>query len=147
MQFGRRTEASASRAPPPTRQSANRSALRLGSEYVQKNCAILGVHPKNWEQIGNRVGTNYQRTSVKQIEQRARKSLRSKDGPIQSWAHNPKVVSSNLTPATNSKSCFRIVLRNECRANWKLRFIAQFAQLKSQASSLAPVLPIGLVVL
>jgi integrase len=28
--------------------------------------------------------------------------LRSKDGPIQSWAHNPKVVSSNLTPATIS---------------------------------------------
>ncbi len=38
------------------------------------------------------------------VEQRIRKSLRSKDGPIQSWAHNPKVVSSNLTPATISLS-------------------------------------------
>src|SRR6266849_633859 len=47
---------------------------------------------------GNRLGTNYRRTGVKQAEQRVRKSLRSKDGPIQSWAHNPKVVGSNPTP-------------------------------------------------
>jgi len=32
------------------------------------------------------------------MEQHVRKSLRSKDGPIQNQAHNPKVVSSNLTP-------------------------------------------------
>src|SRR6267154_2907424 len=61
-------------------------------------------------------------------------------------AHNPKVVSSNLTPATISKSCFRIVLRNKRRANWCFRFIAQFAQFKSQPSFLAPFPPISLVV-
>jgi hypothetical protein len=61
-------------------------------------------------------------------------------------AHNPKVVSSNLTPATISKSCFRKVLRNERRANRHLQFIAQFAQRKSQTSSLAPSPPISLVV-
>jgi hypothetical protein len=32
--------------------------------------------------------------------QHIRKSLRSKEGPILHPAHNPKVVSSNLTPAT-----------------------------------------------
>src|ERR1700737_4250471 len=48
-------------------------------------------------------------------------------------AHNPKVVSSNLPPATISKSCFRIVLRNKRWANWCFRFIAQFAQFKSLA--------------
>src|SRR5258706_5734699 len=61
-------------------------------------------------------------------------------------AHNPKVVSSNLTPATISKSCFRKVLRNERRANRHLQFIAQFAQPKSQTSSLTPFPPISLVV-
>src|ERR1700722_15259486 len=53
-------------------------------------------------------------------------------------AHNPKVVSSNLTPATISCSAFRKVLRNERRANRHLQFIAQFAQLKSQTSAFAP---------
>ena len=32
---------------------------------VQKNCAILGVHPTNWEQIENKLGTNYRGTPVK----------------------------------------------------------------------------------
>src|ERR1700674_504052 len=53
-----------------------------------------------------------------------------------SSTHNPKVVSSNLTPATISKSRFRKVLRNERRANRHLQFIAQFAQPKSQTSPL-----------
>ena len=63
-----------------------------------------------------------------------------------SSTHNPKVVRSNLTPATISKSCFRIVLRDKRRANWCFRFIAQFAQFKSQPSFLAPFPPISLVV-
>jgi hypothetical protein len=56
---------------------------------------------ENWEQIGNKLGTNYQRTTVNQIDQPIRKLLRSKDELVFSPAHNPKVVSSNLTPATN----------------------------------------------
>jgi hypothetical protein len=28
-------------------------------------CLITGVHPKNWEQIENKLGTNYRRTPVK----------------------------------------------------------------------------------
>ncbi len=61
-------------------------------------------------------------------------------------AHNPKVVSSNLTPATISKTCPGIGLRYERRANWCFRFIAQFAHFKSQPSFLAPFPPISLVV-
>jgi hypothetical protein len=38
---------------------------------------------------------------VNQVYQHVRKSLRSKDGLVHYPAHNPKVVSSNLTPATN----------------------------------------------
>jgi len=38
---------------------------------------------------------------VNQVDQHIRKSLRSKDGLVFYPAHNPKVVSSNLTPATN----------------------------------------------
>ncbi|MHB8499902.1 MAG: hypothetical protein ACYDHE_03045, partial [Candidatus Acidiferrales bacterium] len=34
------------------------------------------------------------------VDQHIRKSLRSKDGLVFYPAHNPKVVSSNLTPAT-----------------------------------------------
>ena len=49
-------------------------------------------------------------------------------------------------PATISKSCIKIVLRNKRRANWHPRFIAQFAQSKSQPSFLAPFPPISLVV-
>ena len=49
------------------------------------------IYP-NWEQTANRLGTNYRRTGVNWVEQEARKSLRSKDGPIQSWAHNPKAA-------------------------------------------------------
>src|SRR6267143_7153082 len=49
-------------------------------------------------------------------------------------------------PATISKSCFRKVLRDERRANRHLQFIAQFAQPKSQTSSLTPFPPISLVV-
>ena len=37
---------------------------------------------------------------MKSVDQRIRKSLRSKDGPVFYPAHNPKVVSSNLTLAT-----------------------------------------------
>jgi hypothetical protein len=53
-------------------------------------------------------------------------------------ALNPKVVSSNLTPATIFKTCLSTGLRDEQRANWCQTFIAQFAQLKSQPSFLAP---------
>ena len=53
------------------------------------------------EQIENKLGTNYRRTPVNQVDQHMRKSLRSKDGLVFYPAHNPKVVSSNLTPATN----------------------------------------------
>ena len=53
-------------------------------------------------------------------------------------AHNPKVVSSNLTPATISKTCFMTGLRDSWRANWEQVLVTQFAQLKSQASLLAP---------
>src|SRR5258708_4849374 len=60
-------------------------------------------------------------------------------------AHNPKVVSSNLTPATISKTCPKMGLRDQRRANWHPRFIAQFAQLKSQTSPLAPSPSIRLV--
>jgi hypothetical protein len=49
-------------------------------------------------------------------------------------------------PATISKSCFRIVLRNKRRANWCFPFIVQFAQFKSQPSFLAPFPSIGHVV-
>jgi hypothetical protein len=55
----------------------------------------------NWEQIENKLGTKYRRTPVNQVDQHIRKSLRSKDGLVFYPAHNPKVVSSNLTPATN----------------------------------------------
>ena len=62
----------------------------------------LILHLNNWEQIENKLGTNYQRTAVNQVDQHMRKSLRSKDGLVFCPAHNPKVVSSNLTPATIS---------------------------------------------
>jgi hypothetical protein len=50
----------------------------------------------NWEQIGNK----WRETPVKQGDQAVRKLLKSKDGLIDFSTHNPKVVSSNLTPAT-----------------------------------------------
>jgi hypothetical protein len=52
-------------------------------------------------QIENKSGTNYRRTAVNQVDQHIGKSLRGKDGLVFYPAHNPKVVSSNLTPATN----------------------------------------------
>jgi hypothetical protein len=58
----------------------------------------------NWEQIENKLGTNYRRTPVNQVDQHLRKSLKSKDGLAFYPAHNPKVVSSNLTPATNLRN-------------------------------------------
>jgi hypothetical protein len=88
----------------------------------------------NWEQIENKLGTNYRRTPVNQADQHIRKSLRSKDGLVFYPAHNPKVVSSNLTPATISKTCLKIGLRGELVPC----FLAQFAQLKSQTSPLTP---------
>src|ERR1700730_14803240 len=87
--------------------------------------------------------------SVFWVQNRTKRSNRSERCPLfpcvslhgfvprvgRNCAHNPKVVSSNLTPATISKSCFRMVLRNKRRANWCLRFIAQFAQRVSPTSS------------
>jgi hypothetical protein len=49
-------------------------------------------------------------------------------------------------PATISKGCPKTGLRNKRRANWCLRFIAQFAQAICQPSFLAPFPPINLVV-
>jgi hypothetical protein len=51
----------------------------------------------------HKLGTNREQTieeAVNQVEQHIRKSLRSKDGLVFYPAHNPKVVSSNLPPAT-----------------------------------------------
>jgi len=75
---------------------------------MKENEILIVAGPSNWEQIGNRLGTNYRRSGVKWVEQYVRKSLRSKDGPIQSWAHNPKVVSSNLTPRNQLMSFARL---------------------------------------
>jgi hypothetical protein len=63
--------------------------------------SLMGCSRQNWEQIENKLGTNYRRTPVNQVDQHIRKSLRNKDGLVFYPAHNPKVVSSNLTPATN----------------------------------------------
>jgi hypothetical protein len=41
---------------------------------------------------------------VKQVDQHIRKSVRSKDGLVFHPAHNPKVVSSNLTSTTRNYS-------------------------------------------
>ena len=54
---------------------------------------------------------------------------------VRSSTHNPKVVSSNLTPATISKTCLSTGLRNQRRANWHSRFVAQFAQRVSPTGS------------
>jgi hypothetical protein len=71
----------------------------FGASCAQSFCDSLGGHLTNWEQIENKLGTNYRSTPVKWVDQHVRKSLRGKDGLVFYPAHNPKVVSSNLTPA------------------------------------------------
>src|ERR1039457_4745390 len=48
----------------------------------------------------NKLRTEYPRTGWKTVKQPQRKSLRGKDGPLISLAHNPKVAGSNPAPAT-----------------------------------------------
>jgi hypothetical protein len=82
-----------------SRLSQNAGRVTLQSVPIP-TVSFQGCSPKNWEQIENKSGTNYRRTPVNQVYQHVRKSLRSKDGLVFYPAHNPKVVSSNLTPAT-----------------------------------------------
>ncbi len=48
----------------------------------------------------NKLRTEHPGTGCKTVKQGACKSLRSKDGPLVCWAHNPKVAGSNPAPAT-----------------------------------------------
>jgi hypothetical protein len=48
------------------------------------------------------LGTEHHKTARNSVKQALRKSLKGKDGVILFAAHDPNVVSSNLTPATNS---------------------------------------------
>src|SRR5208283_4200501 len=50
----------------------------------------------------NKLRTEYPRTRWKTVKQPQCKSLRGKDGPLISLAHNPKVPGSNPGPATTS---------------------------------------------
>src|SRR5258705_8039338 len=66
---------------------------------------------------------------------RATESMGLREG---SSTHNPKVVSSNLTPETISKACLLTGLRDSRRANWEQVLVTQLAKLKSQANLFAP---------
>ncbi len=61
------------------------------------------------QQIENKLGTHYQRTDVKNVEQSVPKSLRSNDGSIQSCANNSKVLSSNLPPQPSENASHLVV--------------------------------------
>ena len=58
------------------------------------------VGPESENKSKNKLRTEYPKTRWKTVEQPQRKSLRGKDGPLISLAHNPKVAGSNPAPAT-----------------------------------------------
>jgi hypothetical protein len=87
---------------------------------------------RNWETATLGLGKIWERSQIRRM---AAKSHRISGPRCKLMSHNPKVVSSNLTPATISKACLRIGLRDEERANWNSQFVAQFAQRVSPTGS------------
>ena len=84
-------------------QSPSGSALAFILELRIPNDRRAIARRKTRNKLRNKSGTEHPKTASNTVIQAPYKSLKGKDGVIVFVAHNPKVVSSNLTPATISR--------------------------------------------